>query len=170
VFSGYCLRDTEVPTCAFFFSVSLWQFPLPDYSVGDNSSTVCCYYISGLNCDVWGTELRLKSNCKSELSTVRSLVFDAGMRAYSVNLWPRVRQSLQISNCAQSVKVGRDSVGGIATCYGLDGPGIESRRGWDFPYPSIPSLGPIQQPVQRVPGVFPGSKAAGAWCQQPTPF
>ena len=29
---------------------------------------------------------------------------------------------------------------GIANCYGLDGPGIESRQGRDFPHPSRPAL------------------------------
>jgi hypothetical protein len=33
---------------------------------------------------------------------------------------------------------------GIATGYGLDGPGIESRWGRDFLHLSIPALGPIQ--------------------------
>jgi hypothetical protein len=32
--------------------------------------------------------------------------------------------------------VGRDSAVGIATRYGLDGPGIESRWGRDFSHPS----------------------------------
>jgi hypothetical protein len=61
--------------------------------------------------------------------------------------------------------VGRDSVVGIATRYGLDGPGIESRWGGgrDFPQPSRPALGPIQPPIKWVPGLFPGGKAAGAW-------
>ena len=37
---------------------------------------------------------------------------------------------------------------GIATGYGLDGPGIESRPGRDFPHLSRPGLGPTQLPVQ----------------------
>jgi hypothetical protein len=53
----------------------------------------------------------------------------------------------------------RDSSVGIATRYGLDGPGIESRWGRDFPHPSRPALGPTQLSIQRVPG----GKAAGAW-------
>jgi hypothetical protein len=51
------------------------------------------------------------------------------------------------------VTVGRDSTVGIATRYGLDGPGIESRWGRDLPHPSGPALGPTQPPIQRVPGL-----------------
>ena len=48
--------------------------------------------------------------------------------------------------------VGRGSSVGTATRYGLDGPGIESRFGRDFPHTSKPALGPTQPPVQWVPG------------------
>jgi hypothetical protein len=58
---------------------------------------------------------------------------------------------------------GRDSVVGLATRYGLDGPGIEFRWGRDFPQPFRPALGPTQPPIQWVPGLFPGGKVAGAW-------
>ena len=43
---------------------------------------------------------------------------------------------------------GRDSVVGIASRYGLDGPGIESQWGRDFPHLSRPALGPTQPPIQ----------------------
>jgi len=47
-----------------------------------------------------------------------------------------------------TTRVGQDSAVGIATRYGLDGPGIETRWGWrDFPHPSRPALGPTQPPV-----------------------
>jgi hypothetical protein len=59
--------------------------------------------------------------------------------------------------------VGRDSVVGIATRYGLDGRGIEPRWRRGFPHPSRPALQPTQPPILRVPGLFPGGKAAGAW-------
>ena len=48
---------------------------------------------------------------------------------------------------------GPDSVVGIATGYGLEGPRIESRWGRDFPHLSRPVLGPTQPPVQWVPGL-----------------
>ena len=51
---------------------------------------------------------------------------------------------------------GRDSSVGIATRYGLDGPGIESWWQRDFPHQSRPALGPIQPPVQWVPGLSRG--------------
>ena len=50
-----------------------------------------------------------------------------------------------------TVSFGPGSVTGIATGYGLDGPGIESRCGRDFPNLSRPILGPTQPPVQWVP-------------------
>jgi hypothetical protein len=44
--------------------------------------------------------------------------------------------------------VGQDRVRGIASCYGLDGPGIESQSGQDFLHMSRLALGPTQPPVQ----------------------
>jgi len=57
--------------------------------------------------------------------------------------------------------VGRDSSVCIATRYGLDGPGIESRWGRHFPHPSIPALGPTQPPIQWVPGLSVGKTCRG---------
>jgi hypothetical protein len=54
-------------------------------------------------------------------------------------------------------KTGPGSVIGIATGYGLDGPGIESRWGRDFPLLSRPAPGPTQPLVQWY-RVFPGGK------------
>jgi hypothetical protein len=44
--------------------------------------------------------------------------------------------------------VGRDSPVDIATSYQLNGSGIESRWGRDFPHPSRPTLGPTQPPIE----------------------
>ena len=57
----------------------------------------------------------------------------------------------------------RDSSVGIATRYEQDGPGIQSRRGRDFPHRSTLALGLTQTPVQWIRGLFPGDKAAKAW-------
>jgi hypothetical protein len=48
---------------------------------------------------------------------------------------------------------GPGSIVSIATGYRLDGPGIESRWGQDFPYLSRLALGLTQPPVQCVPGL-----------------
>jgi hypothetical protein len=61
--------------------------------------------------------------------------------------------------------VGRDSSVGIVTLYGLDGPGIESQWGARFSAPSRPVLVPTPPNLlYNVYLVFPGGKAAGAWC------
>ena len=59
---------------------------------------------------------------------------------------------------------GWNSVGGIATCYGLDGPGFETRWGRDFldPYRLVPKL--TQPPVQQLLGLLPEVKVTGVWC------
>ena len=45
---------------------------------------------------------------------------------------------------------------GIATGYGLDGPGIESQWGQDFPHLSRPAVGPTHSPIQWVLGLSRG--------------
>ena len=51
---------------------------------------------------------------------------------------------------------GRDSAVGIATRYGLHGPGIESWWRRDIPHLSRPVLGLIQPPVKWEPGLSAG--------------
>ena len=58
--------------------------------------------------------------------------------------------------------VGKDSSVGVVTHYGLDGPGIESLHGRDFPHPFITAPGPNSL-VHSMYRVVPGDKAAGVW-------
>ena len=63
-------------------------------------------------------------------------------------------QNSRDCDCKRILVTGQDSSVGIATRYGMDVPGIESRWGvWggDFPLPSRPALGPTQPPTQWVP-------------------
>ena len=62
---------------------------------------------------------------------------------------------------------GQDSAVSIATCYRLDGPGIESQWGRDFPHSSRLASEPTQPPIQWV---FPRGTASGAWHWPPTPI
>jgi hypothetical protein len=56
-------------------------------------------------------------------------------------------------NWQLSFVVGRDTVVGTATRYGMDGPEIESRWVGDFTHPSRPALRPNQPPLKWVPGL-----------------
>ena len=69
-----------------------------------------------------------------------------------------------LSSSSRNSYMGRDSSLGTATRYGLYGPGIEFQCGVNFPHPSRPALGPTHPPLQWVPALFPGGKAAGARC------
>jgi hypothetical protein len=57
----------------------------------------------------------------------------------------------------------------IATRYGLDGPGIESRWRQDLPHRSRPALGPTQPFMQWVPGLLPEVKRQGRGGDHPSP-
>ena len=108
--------------------------------------------------------------CCQEISTGTFYLFGS---IASLNISALRSKLLSAKTFSAISFLGRDSSVGIATRYGLDGPGIESRLGGrDFPHPSRPALGPTQPPVQWIPNgyrVFLGCKAAGAWCWPPTP-
>ena len=59
--------------------------------------------------------------------------------------------------------MGRNSAVGIATRYGLDGPGIESRWWARFSAPVQTGSEAHPDPVQWVPDLFPGRKEVWAW-------
>ena len=61
--------------------------------------------------------------------------------------------------------MGRDSSVGIATRYGLEGLGIESRCGRDFPHPAGPGAYPASCRVGT--GSFPGVKRPGSGADHP---
>ena len=67
----------------------------------------------------------------------------------------------------QGTIAGRDSSVGIATRYGLDGPGIESR--WVARFSEPVQTGPGAHPASCTMGTgsFPEGKAVGAWCWSP---
>ena len=62
---------------------------------------------------------------------------------------------------------GRDSSVGVATRYGLDGPGIEFLWGRDFPHPSIPAPGAHPTSYTMGTGSFPGVKRPGRGVDHP---
>jgi hypothetical protein len=57
--------------------------------------------------------------------------------------------------------MGRDIADGIATCYRLNGSGIEFRWGRDFPHPSFLALGLTQPSVKGYRFSFPRVKRPG---------
>jgi hypothetical protein len=68
---------------------------------------------------------------------------------------------------AKLITVGQDSAVGTATRYELDGPGIKPRWGRHFQHPRRPAQGPIQPPIQWVPGLFPGLKRSERGVDRP---
>ena len=62
---------------------------------------------------------------------------------------------------------GRDIAVGIATRYGLDGPGIESRWGPRFSAPVQPGPGAYPASCTMCTGSFPGVKRPGRGADHP---
>ena len=110
------------------------------------------------NCAVV-TVLHDSSCCKMRLVCKVCLVDDSHTRWQS-SLWSsREKISTHLTPYKSKYywqRGGRNSSDGIATRYGLGGPGIESRWGRDFPHPSRPALWPTKPPVQWVPGLCRG--------------
>ena len=76
--------------------------------------------------------------------------------------------SFTTTNNNYNNNVGRDSSVVIATRYGIDGPGIESRWRRDFPHLSRPALWPTQPPAQWVPVLSRGLRRSGRGVDHPS--
>jgi len=114
-------------------------------------STVYRAVLSFLNCRVSDPHQPFSSTVSLSLHTV-AIVRRLREAWNSHVLYTRTIYLLFVS-----LSVGTPgSVVGTATCYGLDGPGIESRWGRDFPHLSIPALRPTQPPIEWVPGLSRG--------------
>jgi hypothetical protein len=79
------------------------------------------------------------------------------------------RRGRGIFQPAVKLVVGRDSSVGIAIRYGLDGPGIETRRGRDFPHLSTPALGPPSLLYNWYRGFLGGKERPGRSVDHPFP-
>jgi hypothetical protein len=70
--------------------------------------------------------------------------------------------------CVLEYNVDFGSSVAIVTCYGMDGPAIESRWGRDFPHPYRPALPPPPQAFHTMGAVlFPGIKLPGRSVDHP---
>jgi hypothetical protein len=76
-------------------------------------------------------------------------------KVYGLQNWSECDE---INKPAVSNSGGRDSVVGIETCYGLEGPGFKHRLGRDFPHLSRPAVRPTHSPVKWAPVSFLGIK------------
>ena len=100
--------------------------------------------------------------CSMRLETRNCVFFKMNYRcnymAIKVSYCQRIETSLYIYFIRISIRLrGPGSSVSIATGYGLDGPGIESRCGRVFPHLSRPALGPPSL-LYNGHRVFPGGK------------
>jgi hypothetical protein len=95
---------------------------------------------------IWNSSLTFRGPfifyTEEEYNTVFLNLWSAGnCKPYALDREPTELILLPILNCCPGSSVG------MATGYGLDGPGIESLWRRDFPYLSRPAMGPTQPPV-----------------------
>jgi hypothetical protein len=89
------------------------------------------------------------------LLRINSLYMFPALLAYHLEALD-IQQLLYFVTASRYIYKGRGNSVGIATGYGLSGPGIESRWGRDFSPASRPALQPTQLPVQWVTGLSRG--------------
>jgi hypothetical protein len=95
--------------------------------------------------------------CNRIYIAVFLLYFNALFSVYAASwntcqVWPVCHFLKGWNVCRLQYYLGRDSVVGIASRYGLEGSGFETRWWRDFTHPPSPTLGPTQLPVQWVLG------------------
>ena len=107
---------------------------------------------------------RVSSSCLLDLSTFLIILFSKnfGLLFMKVTFQP----SQPYKTCLNR-HWGRFSAVGVAIRYWLDGPGIESRWGLDFPHPSRPALGFYSASCTVGTGSFPGVKRPGRGVDHP---
>jgi hypothetical protein len=110
------------------------------------------------------------SNLKSSVNVLKCKddTAVAEMLCTGLNYWTVGEQECEELTIMDltSLNWGRDSSVGIATRFGLDGPGIEFRWGRGFPHPSRPAH---PAPYTMGTGSFPGVKRPGRGFDHPTP-
>jgi len=135
-----CVRGTAVCACVLRIAVNhagcyVWR----------SHTNTNCYTIRNGSCPV-NTQTVLNLTA-AKFCTFSVLVYVTN-QMHTSNVYKQYRH-----NCGM---VGCDSSVGIATRYWLDGPGIESRWGRDFPHSSRPTLRPTKPPIQWIPGLSRG--------------
>jgi hypothetical protein len=93
---------------------------------------------------------------------------DQGQSTHNLHPQECLHCYLDLKSASSRNPAGRDSSGGIATSYDLDGRGVQSRRGSDFPHPSRSALGPPRLPYSGYLVTFPGVKLLGLDVDHPT--
>jgi hypothetical protein len=101
------------------------------------------------------------THCTKYLCAGQSVVFP---------YWCRTFITYEISFLPLIFKMGRDNTVGIATRYGMDGPGTESRWEARIATPVQTGLGAYPASYTMGTGIFPGGKAVGAWRWPSTPI
>ena len=113
------------------------------------------YYLFWILRNLWNIPMGSKVIYLSKIDRSAKWIHPSLLRNHNHHLAPST-----YFHRLYKLRQGQDSSVGIATRYGLDGPGIESRRGEDYPHPSRPALRFTQPPIQWIPGSFPSVKAS----------